>query len=238
MEFRITPGALDHLETRHYVIKPITKFPKYLQFLRKIRIPPSIITQFYVITIPQKRIRIYRDHFTLVRQSARASFHRFSFDDFILAYISAEQHWPVVSFDQDLLDYLQEYLDYLAIHPPEVSKLPADSIVLLDTNLLIGYCERGPKFKNVVHSMMTESPSITFLLPESILEEAMRVYKRLYVTPENVLAICEIPEEAQLTKYVDDFEGFTSYNQNRRNTKKQQRRARSHHHRGYRTRKY
>ncbi|MHA1673564.1 MAG: hypothetical protein ACTSYI_08040 [Promethearchaeota archaeon] len=238
MEFRITPGTLDHLETQHYAIKPIKQFPKYLKFLRTIRIPPTLITQFFVITIPPKQIQMYRDHHTLVRQSVHASFHRFSFDDFILAYISAEQHWPVVSYDRDLLEYLQQYLDFLAIHPPEVNKLPADSIVLLDTNLIIGYCERDPNFKGIVHSMMIESPSITFLLAESILKEAMRVYRRLYITPNNDLEICEIPEETQLNNFVDDFSGFTSYNQNRRNTKKQQRRARSRHHRGYHTRKY
>lgn len=218
----------------HYIRK-LDKNPELIQFLFSISFPHDIIEHLYTFSIPQSKCELYLTHYKMLQDENPYRKLDFSFDDWMLAYISAENVWGVVSFDYHVLHQIRKYLNYEAYLPNMIKNLPSDSIVLLDTNILFELTQRNQYLKNEIISMVKENPTITFLASENILIEFQKLCKRKNImsTPKdnlediNMININEnkryeeIPEE-EIKQFVDNFVQFEPKNHRKKNGEKSQ----------------
>jgi rRNA-processing protein FCF1 len=201
----------------------------------KMGIPSEVINQLFLLTLPPETYKTYDKHYDLIKSDTFYGDVPFSFDDFLLCYLAAENNFGIVSFDHHILRHIQKYLYYEAFWPEDIFDFPGDSILLLDTNILFTFLKH-PSVKqqdlDQVKKMFAQNPSITFLIPEHIIEELLRVYERENKklneqkkpnapeksTDKKNLSTKEISEK-DLGEFIDDYEGFESFNKSRRNDK-------------------
>ncbi|MHA2017373.1 MAG: hypothetical protein ACTSXY_03770, partial [Promethearchaeota archaeon] len=140
----------------------------------------------------------------------------YAFEDFALAYIAAENGFGIVSYDHHLLLQIKKYLDYDCYWPQDIDKLPADSIILLDTNILIHLIEKEKSDrKSEIIKMFEKNPSITFLLTDHIFKELSLVYEKKFGKEDT-----QEQKQPELGKYIDNFDGFETNHRHRLNMRR------------------
>lgn len=223
-----TDEKIASMEKDHYSIHHLHYSPKIERFILQNSFPPTIYRNLYLLTIPEAKQHLYLTHYKLIQETTLYLDSFFSFDDFSLAYIAAELNWGVVSYDHHLLKSIQKFLEFTAFYPAEVANLPSYSMVLLDSNIFFSYIEKGSRNKAEILRMFQENPTKTFLIPATIIEEILRVNRshsfQNRIAHESYLE----PDYTSLTEYVDNFEGFASFNATRKIQKKNQKIGSSH----------
>lgn len=208
-----------------HCIQTLRNDQEAVNFLRTLRVPEKIILNLYLFTIPSSKDNLYRLHYGYLQEQNPYRELAFSYDDWLLGYLAAENRgWGVVSRDHHLTYEIRKFLDYDAFFPEDVRDLPADSMLLLDTNIILHFIEQRKKEKYEIMQMFTLNPSITFLLSENILRELGRVYQKKF----KQRVIFEGPKSNQISKntaqdfkeediaqYVDNFSRFESGKQHR-----------------------
>ena len=209
----------NEIQQSHFTISAVESYPEIKRFLREHRIPPSVIKQLRFLSIPDDIMNRIEEEYVWVNDQTPARL-QFSLDDFVLAYIGAMHRWGVISYDKEILNRIHRYLDFDALLPGEITQYPADSILLLDTNILYEFSRSNPSNKEGIVSMIVDNPHLTFLLSINILKELQRLVKKLEWNLEDDIAINLEKEELKLVEFIDDFEGFQSANKTRRGKKK------------------
>lgn len=225
MEWNVTPRAIREIASEHYVIYPSSQKPKFKQILDELKLPQIVARNLYLLTIPDHQKTLFLNHYEVIQEENPYLLNPFSFDDFILSYIAAELNWSVVSFDHHLLETIHQYLEFEALYPAEISLLPADSVLLLDSNIMLCFCNSEKAKKENVIDMFQKNPSMTFLIPETILIETYRVNKSLNKNTQENISIYVEDEEMYIADYIDNFEGFISNHAYRNRTKQFQRKS-------------
>lgn len=208
----------DEIRQKHFTISLISKHPQITTLLTEIGVPSTVLDQLRLLTIPSEIMTRMIDEYEIVRKQADGAL-QFSLDDFIIAYIAAMYRWCVISYDMDLLSRIHHYLVFEALLPSETSDLPSDSLLLLDTNVLLEFTRSKGENKEDVISMITKNPHLTFLISANILEEMQRVLDKLEWTIADDIAIHLDPAEKELVKFIDNFEGFQSPHKTRKKRK-------------------
>jgi predicted nucleic acid-binding protein len=194
-------------------IEKLSANPDLLPFLHKLNIPNEIIQNLYFFTIPESKYQIYEMQYALIQEENPFRTLPFSLDDWILAYIAAENMWGVVSFDHHLLYAIQKFLDFIGYHPADVKRIPADSMVLLDTNILYQFQDpTDRKCEDILH-LIKGNPSVTFLISENIFNELTRLYWKKLKQAEKTAKIFNEKYESKenlISEFIDDYERFES----------------------------
>ncbi len=193
---------------KHLVIRSLHSRPKIRSKLLKMNFDEELLANTNHLSVPFFKFDAYREHYEFIGKDNPYHPIPFSFDDFALAYIAAENGFGLVSYDHHLLTQITTYLDYDCYWPQDIDKLPADSVVLLDTNIFIHLIEGGKsEQKTEIKAMFEKNKSITFLLTDHIFEELCSVYEKKFQKEE--------VSEAALGKFIDDFDGFESNHKKR-----------------------
>ena len=193
---------------KHLVIRSLHNRPKIQSKLLKMNFKDTILHNINHLTVPFFKFDGYREHFEFIGKDNPYHPIPFSFDDFALAYIAAENGFGLASYDHHLLTQITAYLDYDCYWPQDISLLPADSMVLLDTNIFVHLIEeKKSEQKEEIKAMFEKNNSITFLLTDHIFEELCSVYEKKFQKEE--------VREDELKKFIDDFDGFESYHKQR-----------------------
>ena len=216
-------------------IRHIGDFPPMRYFLQEIGIPRQILDDLFLFILPEKKLSLYFTHYRLIFKENPYHTIPFSFQDFLLAYCAAENHYEIVSYDHHLLTHINSYLDYDAFWPQDIRCIPGDSIVLLDANILLRFLEKGSPKIELIEEMFQKSPSITFLLPEFIFSEIVHVYYRKCANLNQIHQISHplsdfsknSPSEESLHQFIDDFSRFESGKQRKKRKAKARSRRRS-----------
>jgi predicted nucleic acid-binding protein len=216
-------------------IQPIGNFPPMKHFLQEIGIPEHILTDLFLFSLPEKKLSLYYVHYKLIFTENPYHPIPFSFQDFLLAYVAAENQYEIVSYDHHLLNRINAYLDYDAFWPQDIRCFPGDSIVLLDANILLRFLEIGSPKLEIIEEMFRRSPSITFLLPEFIFSEIVQVYYKKYAAIDQQHEISRplsnlsrnCPSEDSLHQFIDDFSRFESGKQRKKRKAKARSKRRS-----------
>ncbi|MCF2140268.1 MAG: hypothetical protein K9W44_09470 [Candidatus Lokiarchaeota archaeon] len=231
MIWELNGENFETLELNHFVIYDNQQKTKILNILKALKLPGIIINNIYLLNIPDNQKDLFLNHYEIIQEENPYLINPFSFDDFILAYIAAEFNWSVISYDHHLLRTIHDYLEFEAFYPSEIDQMPADSVFLIDSNILLTYSKKKKKLKQEIIVMFQNNPSMTFLIPETILMETYRVHKSLsFSTRFNPLIYMET-EEQHLSQYIDNFEGFISNHAQRIRKKKFQKKIDSRNHR-------
>ena len=201
-------------------IRSIGYYPSIVQNLESNGIPIEIIDQLYFFKINPQNLALYSNHYDLIHQENPYRPIPFSYDDFMLAYLAAENGYSVVSYDHHLLDSIHAYLDYPAYHPGDLDLIPGDEILFLDSNILLKFFD-GTEDLDEVMSIFQINPNLTFLLSNHIYLEMKSKIHEWNTEIQNSKAQNDqsIPEQ-RLAHYIDDFSHFTSYNRKRKAQKK------------------
>ncbi|MHA1648517.1 MAG: hypothetical protein ACTSVL_13195 [Promethearchaeota archaeon] len=205
---------------KHLVIRSLYNRPKIISKLLKMNLPELLLNNLNYLNVPFFKYNAYREHYEYIGKDNPYHPIPFSYDDFALAYIAAENGFGLVSYDHHLLSQITAYLDYDCYWPQDIDKLPSDSMVLLDTNIFVHLIEeKQSEQKNEIKAMFEKNQSITFLLTDHIIEELCSVYEKKFQKEE--------VREDELKKFIDDFDGFESNHKKRilmkKNIKKYQR---------------
>ncbi|WP_457916281.1 hypothetical protein [Candidatus Lokiarchaeum ossiferum] len=115
--------------------------------------------------------------------------------------------------DHHLLINLREFLDYEAYWPEDIANLPADAMVLIDSNILLHFCDHQRSQRERIRQMFTSNPSVTFILSANILEEMGRVYHRKFdrsALPSSLKTPSYQVKETDIAVFVEDFGRFES----------------------------
>ena len=195
-------------------IHEIIPFPNFKNFADKFRqfgVADEIIENLHVVTIPEDKKMLYNEIYGLIRAEP---YHGmvFSVPDFILAYLAAENGWGVVSWDHRLLETIQEYLEYDAYWPRDIIQLPAYSIILLDANVLLELTSQHHNHQEEVIAMFSV-PGITFVVPESIVDEVEKVHAQLQgSSSKKDINPTGYDVDSEYIEFIDDMEDFQSKN--------------------------
>lgn len=193
---------------KHLVIRSLYSRAKICSKLLKMKFSESVIVSINHLSVPFFKFDAYKEHYNFIGKDNPYHPIPFSFDDFALAYIAAENGFGLVSYDHHLLTQITAYLDYDCYWPQDIDKLPADSMVLLDTNIFVHLIEKKKsEQKNEIKAMFEKNQSITFLLTDHIFEELCSVYEKKFQKEE--------VREDELKKFIDDFDGFESNHKQR-----------------------
>lgn len=228
---------LPHFSDSYIIRKPKNAII-WTKLWTSLKIPAYIQRQLWELVVPSSRIKVFRDQFHLIQHHTDFRYRSLSFVDFLIAYLGAEHIWPVVSGDRDVLEYAQEFLDFIAVLPVEVLHLPSDSLILLDSNILLTFSGSNPSFQETVREMFLHSPSITFLVATPVFAEIQRVHQRTSFSTKDQKEIHGIPGEAQLEQFIDNFEGFSSYHATRKKSNQKTRSSKKRKRPNFSTRKY
>jgi rRNA-processing protein FCF1 len=215
----------------HHCIKPLSLDPEMKQFFSQLHIPTQIMEELYLFTIPSYKDNLYRLHYGYLQEENPYRPIPFSYDDWLIAYLAAENLWGVLSYDHHLLYKIQKYLDFEGYLPDDIQNLPAHSMILIDTNILLHFLDRKYEKKNSIEQMFQDNPSITFMVSENILRELGRVYSKKFGINEKKRKFVPItmhqkiynqkePCEEDIRAYVEDFGRFESGKQRRIRKKK------------------
>ena len=192
---------------KHLVIRSLHNRAKVRSKLLKMNFKESILNNISFLSIPFFKFDAYSDHYKIIGNDNPYHPIPFSFDDFALAYIAAENGFGIVSYDHHLLSQITAYLDYDCYWPQDIDQLPADSMVLLDTNIFMHLIEEEKsEQKNEIKAMFEKNQSITFLLTDHIFEELCSVYEKKFQKEES---------KDDLKRFIDDFDGFESNHKQR-----------------------
>ncbi len=195
---------------KHLVIRSLYNRPKILSRLRQMNLHGSILSNICHLSVPFFKYDSYSEHYEFIGKDNPYHPLSFSFDDFALAYIAAENGFGLVSYDHHLLTQITTYLDYDCYWPQDIDMLPADSMILLDTNIFVHLIEEEKSLqKNEINAMFEKNPSITFLLTDHIFEELCSVYEKKFQKESDI-------KEENLIGYIDDFDGFVSNHKQRK----------------------
>jgi len=205
---------------RNLVIRSLRSRSKIRSKLLKMTFTEAVLRNINYLSVPFFKFDAYKEHYEFIGKDNPYHPIPFAFDDFALAYIAAENGFGLVSYDHHLLSQITAYLDYDCYWPQDINILPADSMVLLDTNIFVHLIdEKKSEQKNEIKAMFEENKSITFLLTDHIFEELCSVYEKKFQKEES---------EDELKKYIDNFDGFESNHKHRilmkKKKKKNQRR--------------
>jgi len=194
-------------KNKHLIIRFLYSRAKICSKLIKMKFSEDVITSINHLNVPFFKFDAYKEHYEFIGKDNPYHPIPFSFDDFALAYIAAENGFGLVSYDHHLLSQITAYLDYDCYWPQDIDKLPADSMVLLDTNIFIHLIEpENSKQKSEIKAMFDKNKSITFLLTDHIFEELCSVYEKKFQKEES---------EDEYKKFIDDFDGFESNHKQR-----------------------
>jgi predicted nucleic acid-binding protein len=199
---------------KHLVIRSLRSRAKIHSKLLKMNFSEAVLNNINYISVPYFKFDAYKEHYEFIGKDNPYHPIPFALDDFALAYIAAENGFGLVSYDHHLLSQITAYLDYDCYWPQDINILPADSMVLLDTNIFVHLIEeKKSQQKNEIEAMFEENKSITFLLTDHIFKELCSVYKKKFQKEES---------EDELNKFIDDFIGFESNHKQRILMKKKQ----------------
>jgi len=199
---------------KHLVIRSLRSRAKIQSKLIKMNFTETVLNNINYLSVPYFKFDAYKKHYEFIGKDNPYHPIPFSFDDFALAYIAAENGFGLVSYDHHLLTQITAYLDYDCYWPQDVDILPADSMVLLDTNIFVHLIEEKKSIqKNEINSMFEKNRSITFLLTNHIFEELCSVYEKKFQKDSEI-------KEENLMRYIDDFDGFESNHKQRKRIKK------------------
>ena len=202
-----SPLVIENIN-KHLVIRSLCSRPKISSKLLKMNFEEAILDNINHLSVPFFKFDAYKEHYEFIGKDNPYHPIPFSFDDFALAYIAAENGFGLVSYDHHLLTQITAYLDYDCYWPQDIDELPADSMVLLDTNVFVHLIEeKKSEQKNEILAMFEKNNSITFLLTDHIFEELCSVYEKKFQKEE--------VREDELKKYIDDFDGFMSNHKQR-----------------------
>ena len=192
---------------KHLVIRSLHNRPKIRSKLLKMNFTETVLDNINHLSVPYFKFDSYKEHYEFIAQDNPYHPIPFSFGDFAVAYIAAENVFGLVSYDHHLLTQITAYLDYDCYWPQDIDKLPADSMVLLDTNIFVHLIEtEKSEQKNEIIAMLEKNQSITFLLTDHIYEELCSVYEKKFQKEE---------KENDLKRFIDDFDGFESNHKHR-----------------------
>lgn len=214
-------------QLQNFIITSFLDHVNLRSLLSDLKVPKKFWKDFHNLLVPDSQTKIFCNHYKIIKREVLASFHRFSYEDFALAYVAAELYLPIVSYDCDLQDYLHNYLEYTAITPNEVEGLPADSMVLLDSNILLAWIKNETNNKEQISKMISNNHTITFLVPDFIIIEIYSVIKRVRKKETQSLLVPELLKDeliSNIGEFIDDWDGFTSYNRQRREEKRKKHR--------------
>jgi len=199
---------------KHMVIRSLHNRPKIHSKLLKMNFRDTVLDNIDHLDVPFFKFDGYRDHYEFIGKDNPYHPIPFSYDDFALAYIAAENGFGLVSYDHNLLTQITAYLDYDCYWPQDIHIIPADSMVLLDTNILVHLIEEKKSVqKNEIKTMFEKNKSITFLLTDHIFEELCSVYEKKFQKESDI-------QEEDLIRFIDDFDGFESNHKQRKRMKK------------------
>ena len=218
----MTKIPLNEWTADHFTIVGIDNQPRIDEFFDVLKVPPTVRKEIYLLTVPPSFFKRFQEEYAIVQEKTTYPLS-FSLEDFILAYIGAMHGWGIVSYDRDLLTRIHHYLSFDAFLPNECHQLPADAMVLLDTNILFTYYEGNSEQKHEITSLITENLHLTFLLPQHIISETQHVIRKHEWSSEDEIALYLDPAEGDIVEFVEDFKGFQSDHTTRHKRKKQTR---------------
>ncbi|QEE16344.1 PIN domain-containing protein [Promethearchaeum syntrophicum] len=206
---------------KHLVIRSLYNRDKIRSKLLQMNLSKAVLTNINHLHVPFFKFGAYQEHYEFIEKENPYHPIPFSFDDFALAYIAAENGFGVVSYDHHLLTQITAYLDYDCYWPQDIDKLPADSMVVLDTNIFVHLIEKGKsEQKNEIMAMFENNQTITFLLTDHIFEELCSVYEKKVQEDKG-----EHHHEAEWKEFIDDFEGFESSRKSRKFKKQKKKKS-------------
>ncbi len=171
---------------KNLIIRSLHSRANICSKLIKMKFSEDVITSINHLNVPFFKFDAYKEHYEFIGKDNPYHPIPFSFDDFALAYIAAENGFGLVSYDHHLLSQITAYLDYDCYWPQDIDKLPADSMVLLDTNIFVHLIEeKKSEQKREIKAMFEENKSITFLLTDHIFEELCSVYETKFQKEES-----------------------------------------------------
>lgn len=201
---------------KHIVIRSLQNHSKIRSKLLQMNFSDAVLANIYHISVPFFKFHRYKEHYEFIGKDNPYHPIPFSYDDFALAYIAAENGFGLVSYDHHLLTQITAYLDYDCYWPQDIDILPADSMVLLDTNIFVYMIEeKKSEQKEEIKAMFEKNQSITFLLTDHIFEELCSVYEKKFQKESDI-------KVEDLIRYIDDFNGFESNHKQRKRIKKRQ----------------
>ena len=196
-----------------HVLQKLSKDSKAIDFFRGLNVPKLIIQELFTLSLPQAKISLYEHQYEVIQEQNPYRKLPFALDDWILAYLAAENQWGAISLDHHILTDIHKYLVYDAFWPEDVSSIPADAFVLLDSNILLHFCDHSRSMRKRIETMFLENPSITFIVSDNIVKEVRRVYHRKFErrNPTQFSGTNMInPKEENLGIFIDDFGRFES----------------------------
>lgn len=202
---------------KHFLIRSLHNRVKKRSKLLKMNLNEEILININFLTVPFFKFDAYREHYEFIEKKNPYHPIPYSFNDFALAYIAAENGFGLVSYDHHLLTQITAYLDYDCYWPQDIDKLPSDSMVLLDTNIFVHLIEmENSEQKTEIMAMFEKNQSITFILTDHIFEELCSVYERKFQKQDS---------EDVRKKFLDDFNTFESTNKYRTLLKKMKKKS-------------
>ncbi len=97
------PTALPIALPNSHVLDRLTKHPDTVTFLRGLNVPSIILRELHALSLPPSKLRMYEHQYNLIQEAHPYRRLPFALDDWILAYLAAENKWGVVSMDHHLL---------------------------------------------------------------------------------------------------------------------------------------
>ncbi|UYP43804.1 hypothetical protein NEF87_000089 [Candidatus Lokiarchaeum ossiferum] len=200
------------LENCH-VLEKLSKNSTTTSFLQKLNVPKIIIKELFTLSLPQAKINLYEHQYGVIQGQHPYRKLPFALDDWILAYLAAENQWGAVSLDHHILADIHKYLAYDAFWPEDIASIPADAFVLLDSNILLHFCDHSRSMRSRIETMFLENSSVTFIVSDNIIKEIARVYHRKFERRSAPIQrgrkISNI-KQADLGLFIDDFSRFES----------------------------
>ncbi len=206
----------------HYV-ESIKKDIKSYNLLNEMGFPKEITENLYLFTIPSCKNQLYKNHYDILEEENPYRRLNFSYDDWVIAYIAAENKWSVISYDHHLLYEINQFLEFDCIIPLDLEKNISISMVLIDTNFFLHYLEQDFEYKDKIASFFINHTKKTFMVSQNILKELNKVYSnknRLKKVKLNDNSIKKKnltlqfnfsdPKEEDLHYFIDDFSQFES----------------------------
>ncbi len=204
----------------YHSIQSLAYFPSIFEFFEKMKIPMEILQDLYLFTVNSENLSLYTTHYQYIEAENPYRPLSFSYEDFLLAYIAAENGYSVVSYDHHLLETIHQFLSYSAYHPGDRDLIPSDEILLLDSNIFLAFYQQNLAQILEIQSMILDYSSLTFFCTNHIFNETQRVVQKMNASknqfrkkPEGMCQQSLMdPLETDLSLYIDDFKYFESHN--------------------------
>ncbi len=161
------------IKSVQYYPASLTKYKKVYNFLKNSGIPTSILDRLEYLPLVPKKIKQLKNMHKIKRINTSA-------EDFILASIAKEKEYYVASYDKHFFTELKYKLEIHAYSPDLCYADDDRAQYVIDTNLLIPFCEKkGMGKREEIIAMITGLEESKFILTSPIYFEFQRVLERI-----------------------------------------------------------